>query len=115
MTQQLSLIPETKVVHCKKHSYDIYIGRSADKRSHEHFGNPFSHKTGTQAFIIVESREKAIEAFRKWLTGEDWTTLRPEQRKWILDNLHTLKGKTLGCWCKPQSCHGDVLIELANK
>lgn len=26
-----------------------------------------------------------------------------------------LRGKTLGCWCKPDACHGDVLAELANK
>ena len=26
-----------------------------------------------------------------------------------------LKGKTLGCWCKPYPCHGDVLAELADK
>jgi len=26
-----------------------------------------------------------------------------------------LKGKTLGCWCKPYQCHGDVLAELADK
>ena len=26
-----------------------------------------------------------------------------------------LKGKTLGCFCKPKSCHGDVLVELANE
>ena len=23
-----------------------------------------------------------------------------------------LKGKKLGCWCKPECCHGDVLVEL---
>ena len=27
-------------------------------------------------------------------------------------NLDTLKGKNLGCWCKPESCHGDVLLDL---
>ena len=25
-----------------------------------------------------------------------------------------LKGKTLGCWCKPKKCHGDILLEIAN-
>ena len=105
----------SKVVHCKKESYDVYIGRSSDKRSHEHFGNPFSDRPGTQALIVLGSREAAIEAFRKWLAGEDYLTLQPQQRKWILDNLHTLKNKTLGCFCKPKSCHGDVLIALLEK
>jgi hypothetical protein len=26
-----------------------------------------------------------------------------------------LKGKTLGCRCKPNTCHGDVLAELADE
>jgi hypothetical protein len=25
-----------------------------------------------------------------------------------------LRGKVLGCWCKPLACHGDVLLEIAN-
>lgn len=25
-----------------------------------------------------------------------------------------LIGKTLGCWCHPEACHGDVLAKLAN-
>jgi hypothetical protein len=32
----------------------------------------------------------------------------------LLDQIHELKGKILGCWCKPLPCHGDVLAELAN-
>ena len=27
-------------------------------------------------------------------------------------NLDILRGKTLGCWCKPEACHGDILIRL---
>jgi hypothetical protein len=23
-----------------------------------------------------------------------------------------LQGKTLGCWCKPLACHGDVIVEI---
>lgn len=33
----------------------------------------------------------------------------------ILNQLQQLKGKTLGCWCKPERCHGDVLIKLINE
>jgi len=29
--------------------------------------------------------------------------------------LCELQGKTLGCWCKPEACHGDVLIKLMAK
>ena len=27
-------------------------------------------------------------------------------------NLDELKGKILGCWCKPKKCHGDVLLHM---
>jgi hypothetical protein len=28
--------------------------------------------------------------------------------------LHELRGKELVCWCAPERCHAEVLIELAN-
>jgi len=91
---------KTKVVHCKKVVYDIYIGRPSK------WGNPFSHLPGTLAKFICKDRQEAVASFRKWITcGEG---------QHLLNDLHQLKGKTLGCWCKPQSCHGDVLAELAD-
>ena len=30
----------------------------------------------------------------------------------LVKELRQLKGKKLGCWCKPDACHGDVLLEL---
>jgi hypothetical protein len=30
----------------------------------------------------------------------------------LLASIEELRGKTLGCWCKPNGCHGDVLIEI---
>jgi paraquat-inducible protein B len=33
----------------------------------------------------------------------------------MIQRLNELKGKTLGCWCKPSQCHGDILIELIEK
>ena len=26
-----------------------------------------------------------------------------------------VKGKRLGCWCKPNKCHGDIIIKLLNE
>ena len=52
----------------------------------------------------VDTREQAIESYR------DWVVKQPQ----LLKDLHELKGKTLGCFCKPKSCHGDVLVELVN-
>jgi transposase-like protein len=33
----------------------------------------------------------------------------------LLDQLHELKGKALGCWCAPEPCHGDVLKNGADE
>jgi hypothetical protein len=89
-----------KVVHFKKSVYDIYIGRPSK------WGNPFSHiKDGkTSAKFIVSSRQEAIDAYKEWITNGDG--------KHLLNNLCELKDKTLGCWCHPKPCHGDVLSEL---
>ena len=32
-----------------------------------------------------------------------------------VNSLDELKDKRLGCFCKPKSCHGDILIELIEK
>lgn len=79
----------TKVVHCKKESYDIYIGRPSQ------FGNPFViGKDGT--------REEVIAKYEEWI----------RENPQLLAMLKDLKGKVLGCWCKPKACHGDVLVKL---
>lgn len=92
-----------KVVHFKKEDYDVYIGRPSK------WGNPYTHKQDgkTLAKYIVKNRKEAVEAYREWITkGEG---------KHLMKDLCELKGKVLGCWCKPQPCHGEVLSELVNK
>jgi len=105
-----------KIVHCKKSVYDVYIGRPSDpKITIEHFGNPFTHKSGTKALIVLPTREDAIQAHLDWISGIKWLDIEPDRRKWILDNLHLLKDKVIACWCAPLSCHGDNykrLIEM---
>ncbi len=79
----------TRVVHCKKEPYDVYIGRPSK------WGNPFTiGRDGT--------REEVIAKYLKHVL------YHPE----LVDALPELKGKVLGCWCKPLSCHGDVLVKL---
>ena len=89
---------KTKVVHCKRASYDVYIGRPSE------FGNPYSHKPFTAAKFRVDTREEAVAKYREWIMTQPH----------LLEKLPGLKGKTLGCWCTPLSCHGDVLAELAD-
>jgi len=92
-----------RVVHRKKEKYDILIDRTTK------WGNPFTHLSieDTKAQFQVNTRKEAIELYRKWITEGDG--------KHLLNDLHELKDKTLGCWCKPDSCHGDVLAELVDE
>ncbi len=80
----------TRVVHCMTEPYDVLIDRRTK------WGNPFIiGKDGTREQVIAKYRVY-VRQFPKL------TAALPE-----------LRGKTLGCWCKPQACHGDVLAELA--
>lgn len=81
----------TRVVHCKREPYDVYIGRGSK------WGNPF--KIGQHG-----TREEVIAKYCEYI-GE---------REDLLNSIHELKGKVLGCWCAPHACHGDVLAELAD-
>jgi hypothetical protein len=78
-----------RVVHCRRDLYDVYIGRPSK------WGNPFViGRDGTRSEVIDKYR--------------DYIKSKPE----LMASLPELNGKTLGCWCKPQACHGDVLAEL---
>lgn len=90
----------SKVVHCKKEPYDVYIGRPS------RWGNPFTHKEGTLAEFKVSSREEAVQKFEEWFSSQPELVAAAKQE---------LKGKILGCWCHPLSCHGDVLSRIANE
>lgn len=83
---------KTKAVHCKKELYDVYIGRPSK------WGNPFVlGKDGT--------REEVIQKYEQYL----------KKNKRLLEDLPELKGKVLGCWCKPQACHGDILVKFVKQ
>lgn len=102
------------VVHCKQATYDVYIGR---QRSGLHFGNPFGI-AGIPSGLVSRTfttRAEAIAAYREWLTGVNYAEVEPERRRWIVQQLKNLRGKRLGCFCRPLACHGDVLVELSQQ
>lgn len=97
----------TKVSNTRTNrNHTVFIGRSRDPY---HFGNPFpigaadSEKPG-----VIFDREGCILAFHDWLEGTKYKEIEQDRRTWILDNLETLRGQTLGCFCAPKACHGDV-------
>jgi hypothetical protein len=98
------------VVHCQRAHYDVYVGRGNGSI----FGNPFTHKEGTQALWLWDrARTPSRRSGTGW-SAQHTRTIEPERRQAILSAIPTLKGKVLGCWCAPLACHGDVLAELAN-
>jgi len=52
------------------------------------------------------TRQKVLALYRQYMEQ------RLREEPGLLESLSTLKGKRLGCWCKPEACHGDVLVEL---
>lgn len=88
----------TTVVNKRTSTYDVYIGRGSK------WGNPFSHKDFPHT-TKVATREQAISRYAEYVQRNDE----------LMNSLHELKGKRLACYCKPLSCHGDVLAALADK
>jgi hypothetical protein len=86
----------SKVVHCKREPFDVYIGRPSP------WGNPFVlNRDGTRGEVIAK--------YRRHL----WQRIRQEGAPFIAQ-LASLQGKTLGCFCAPKACHGEVLVKAAD-
>lgn len=80
---------------------DVYIGRRVQSDywnlDATIWGNPYRlPKNPTYG-----ERRGCIEQFRKHLLASPHLMVR----------LPDLAGKRLGCWCKPDACHGDVLVD----
>jgi hypothetical protein len=97
----------TKVSNIRvNQNHTRYIGRTRDPF---HFGNPFPiGGVDPEDPNKVFTRESCILAFHDWLTGKSYKNVEPDRREWILENLETLRGHTLGCFCAPRACHGDA-------
>lgn len=88
----------TTVVHCKREAFDVYIGRAWSSFGRSMWANPFHiGKDGSRAEVIAKY--------------EAWLRSRPHD----MNMLYVLKDKKLGCWCKPEACHGDVLARLTDE
>lgn len=88
-----------KVVNINKDNYDVLIMRPSK------WGNPYSHKEGTLAKFKTKTRKESIEKYEEYLLNNVE----------LFGSLYELKYKTLGCCCKPKSCHGDILKKYVDK
>jgi hypothetical protein len=92
---------QTVVVNIQKEAFDVYIGR-AGRGQDGYFGNPFRIGDGI-------SRDDAVKRFKGYFAD------RIEKDSEFKRRILALKGKRLGCFCKPSACHGDVIADWLNK
>lgn len=87
---------KTTVVNLYREPYDVYIGRPG-KGQDGYFGNPFPPGKDM-------AREDSIDTFRAYFLE------RLKSDAEFSAQVETLRGKRLGCFCKPKACHGDVIV-----
>ena len=59
-------------------------------------------------FTAITNAYYAVECYRKALS-------QPDRAELVQAITEELRGKNLACWCPlNQSCHADVLLEMAN-
>src|SRR3954447_7860568 len=79
---------------------EVYIGPTRDGWRKSKWVNPFRVRHNASQ----DQRAYVIAIYRRWV----------QQQPDFLAALPELRGKDLVCWCAPEACHGDVLLELAN-
>ena len=95
LKRAIAMMRETRVINIKRDEKPdnyTYIGRGSK------WGNPFVMNSQSNRDVVVKLYKEYIE-----------------NKKELMNDLEELRGRTLGCYCKPLKCHGDVLIELLNK
>ena len=95
---------KTIVVNKRDSSYDVYIGRGSI------FGNEWTHLklSGTKAKFQCATREESIANYKR-----DFYQRLENDPNFKLE-VEKLRGKSLGCFCKPLACHGDIIAEYLN-
>lgn len=80
---------------------DIYIGRRISmggwNLSESKWHNPF--KIGRDGNI-----DEILDKYERYLFDSG-----------LINDIYQLEGKILGCWCKPDRCHGDILVKLVRQ
>lgn len=82
----------------------VYIGRDMTHYVPGAVGskwqNPFK--------LDDQGRDVCTEKYKQYLLNDQ----TKYDGKTLLESIEELRGKTLGCWCKPEQCHGDVLVQI---
>ncbi len=95
ITRVINIKLETEYQGKKSTPKYEYIGRGS------YWGNPYS---------MYEEGDDRDEVIRKFKYDFDYEKF-PNKEK---SEVFKLAGKRLGCFCKPNACHGDVLADFLN-
>ena len=102
----------TDFQHWNKNKNNIYIGRDmsfyVDGTTKSKWHNPYAVCKKNKIYKNASNRyslDESLKLYQSYI----------ESTPGLINDLHELNGKTLGCWCKPNKCHGDVLSKLVIK
>lgn len=107
-------VGKSRIVNLSTDTYEVYAGRGRQVNSNlltpglkpgqeGWLGNP--HPIGFCTICNKKhSREECIQAFR------DDFHQKLESDTVFRESVSTLRGKVLGCYCKPKACHGDIIV-----
>jgi hypothetical protein len=95
ITRVINIKKEVEISSQKSSPVYEYIGRGS------YWGNPHS------MFEDGDDREEVIRKYKYDFDFEKFPHIEKNE-------VYKLVGKRLGCFCKPQACHGDVLADFLN-
>lgn len=97
---------QTTVVNLRREEYDVYIGPAG----HEgYWCNPYRvGQTCRRCGEVHATGGETLRCFREYFLE------RVEHDEEFRRRLEELRGKRLGCFCKPGPCHGDVIAEFVD-
>ena len=101
LVRDLTPAQKARVVHVHHAAYDTYIGRRCGTLAASKWCNIFRlDRESERRHVLRQYTDHLLAATR------------------LLADLHELRGKTLGCWCRKPGhdvlCHGLVLVALCD-
>ena len=94
-------VNETTVVRIRRSKGEVvqdctyYIGRRCNQGGWRLPPSPYQNPYPVKKYGLKES----LDLYAKYLYSSS-----------LIDRVEELRGHTLGCWCRPGVCHGDVLL-----
>ncbi len=95
ITKVINIKIETDYENQRDSQYYQYIGRGS------YWGNPYS---------MYENGDSREDVIRKYKYDFDFNKFINKDKS----QVYKLHGKILGCFCKPDACHGDILADFLN-